>query len=208
MRSGDDVRPIGSRALLKPAVLLHQIWRRSYVLRHPDHPWLDPGAISFLGRHLSPSMRGLEWGSGRSTSWIAGRIGHLTSVEHDLFWYRRVLSKLKQAGIDNVDLRFIPYLEQDASGTEDYWGPNPYVAVVETFEPESLDVVLVDGLFRQNCAARVLSKISRGGFLIIDNYRLLPRLTDWGVPLGWPLVYSGRRRFRDTAVWRRPPDGP
>src|SRR5919108_1783395 len=88
--------------LRDPAVLIHQAWRRLYILRHPDHPWLDPAAIRYLEGALDRSMIGLEWGSGRSTRWFASRLKHLTSVEHDSSWHERVRDALTRHGVSNV----------------------------------------------------------------------------------------------------------
>ncbi len=71
--------------------------------KNPDHPWLTKQANSILSTLLKQTDEGLEWGSGRSTFWLAQRIKHLTSVEHDKEWYEAVSSKLKAANISNVN---------------------------------------------------------------------------------------------------------
>jgi hypothetical protein len=47
------------------------------------------GAVASLDARLSAAMRVLELGSGASTGWYAGRVGHITSVEPDPEWYER-----------------------------------------------------------------------------------------------------------------------
>lgn len=184
-----------------PGLIAHKVWRWAYTRRHPDHPWLSRRAIAFLDHELNDGMRMLEWGSGRSTGWFAARVQHVTSVEHDAAWHGRVREGLAAEGVSNVDLRQVPVSDGEAA---DHWAEHPYVMIVTEFADESLDVVLVDGLFRQNCVARVLPKISHGGLLAIDNARQLPALDDWRVPSDWELLVWSDRTYQDTAIWRRP----
>ena len=43
-------------------------------------------------------MVGVEWGSGRSTKWFAGKIRHLTSIEDNADWHAIVTKQLADAG--------------------------------------------------------------------------------------------------------------
>ena len=67
------------------------IWNRTalivYERANPGQPWLTPDMIKILDSWLCPADVGLEFGSGRSTSWFAARVKHLTSVEHNPEWY-------------------------------------------------------------------------------------------------------------------------
>ncbi len=183
--------------------LPHRIWRAAYNARHPGAPWLSPQAIRFLDDHLNVEMRGLEWGSGRSTVWLSKRVGALTSVEHNPQWYERVRAGLAEAGADHVELRLVEIPTDQAEREAQYW-ENPYVAVADAFADGSLDLVLVDGAYRQTCVAVALGKVKPGGLLVVDNTAHLPRLRDWGVPASWPIEVASARRFRDTTIWRRP----
>ena len=80
-----------------------EIWGK----RNPNAPWLTRDAIRLLDDYLEPSHVCLEWGSGRSTRWFAGRVAHITSVESDPSWYARVESVLSAARVSNVDHRLI-----------------------------------------------------------------------------------------------------
>jgi predicted O-methyltransferase YrrM len=44
-----------------------------------------------------------------------------------------------------------------------------YVAKANVFADESLDFCLVDGQHRDECAVRTVTKIRRGGLLVVDN---------------------------------------
>jgi predicted O-methyltransferase YrrM len=112
--------------------------------------------ISILSSLLRTTDKGLEWGSGRSTLWLARRVAHLTSVEHNPVWYERIKKKIKDRRMNNVTYLF----------RED---PESYIDVIESFPKSSLDFVLVDGGPRNICANRALEKIRLGGLLILDD---------------------------------------
>jgi predicted O-methyltransferase YrrM len=190
--------PAGLRALP------HRIWRALYNARHPGAPWLSPEAIEFLNANLSHDMRGLEWGSGRSTLWLGHRVAQLTSVEHNPEWHERVTAMLAEAAANNVELILVPIPSEQTERDAQYW-ENPYVAVADRFPDAGLDLVLVDGAYRQTCVAVGLAKVKPGGLLVVDNTAHLARLSDWGVPSDWPIMVQSARRFRDTTIWRRPP---
>ena len=108
---------------------------------HPDAPWLTPEAIRLLDSMLRPSDIGAEFGSGRSTLWLARRCAHLTSVEHDEAWYATVSATLAVEGITHVDYRCHPPDEPDELGDR-----SGYAQVAQFLSEESIDFALVDGL--------------------------------------------------------------
>jgi len=177
-KSGKSINALDMRALgnlihnWKPRYILNYtpryVLNRArlilYGLRYPDHPWLTQQANSLLSTLLKPTDVGLEWGSGKSTLWFAQRIKHLTSVEHDEAWYKTVLSKLKANNISNVN-----YILCKAAEGQEKPGGSSYVQVVNTFSKDALDFVLVDGIYRDVCANKVLEKIRPGGIIVLDN---------------------------------------
>ena len=106
---------------------------------HPDAPWLTREAIRLLDSMLRPSDIGAEFGSGRSTLWLARRCAQLTSVEHDSRWHSRVSTALVGEGITHVDYQCHPADQASARGDR-----STYAAVAKTFGDESLDFALVD----------------------------------------------------------------
>jgi len=174
--------------------------------------------VSLLGQILRPEDQGLEWGAGRSTPWLAGRLGSLTSVEHDPEWSLRVQGMLDRAGVaDGVRL----VLAEDGV---DERSDSRYVRVASEFADESLDFCLVDGMARDHCALRVLDKLRLGGILVIDNVNwYLPRhprsrapgsrsMSEGPATREWAEVSERLRAWRgiwttdgitDTALWIR-----
>lgn len=185
-----------------------------YAKRNPDAPWLTPAAVSILETLLLPTDVALEWGSGRSTAWIAKRVQHLTSVEDSREWFDRVSEKLWADGITNVDYRWkaLPSGGMHASDT-------PYVGVVDDFADEGVDFALVDGQGRAACATRVLPKLTPGGALVVDNIdwflerpsdaprELRTKTPDWDelvrAVAGWRMIWTSSG-VTSTVIWLKP----
>ena len=142
-----------------------------YERTHPDAPWLCPDAVKILDSWLRTTDRGVEWGTGRSTVWLAMRIAHLISVEHNPQWAQIVAKKLYDHGVTNskVDCKLFPDGKEEKADSD-------YVNVVRNIAPGSLDFCLVDGVSRVHCALACVEKLKLGGILIVDNAnRYIPR---------------------------------
>jgi predicted O-methyltransferase YrrM len=156
-----------------PRYIRARSWQALYQRAHPDAPWLTPEAVRLLDFMLRPGDIGAEFGSGRSTLWLAHRCAWLTSVEHDEAWHDKVSGTLARAGIANVDYQHHPADEPEVAGDR-----SAYARIAASFEPDSLDFALVDGQYRDYVALFLLAKIRLGGMLIVDNVNwYLPSLT-------------------------------
>jgi len=151
-----------------PRYLISRVVEKQYRRTHPDLPWLTQTANRMLDTLILPPDQGLEFGSGRSTLWFANRVNHLTSVEHNPEWYARVSTWLTEKSYQNVDYRLCPGKDH-AMNRNDL---PEYVQIVKDLPGNSLEFVLVDGIFRDACALLALEKLKPGGFLIIDNANL------------------------------------
>jgi predicted O-methyltransferase YrrM len=160
-----------------PAYLANRLRERFYRRMHPDLPWLSPQAIQVLSESLTRTDVGLEFGSGRSTLWLAQRVGFLTSIEHNPEWHRRISNRARQAGFTNLTCLLAAKEGEDSpkNGVRNAT-PNPaYARTAERFADGSLDFILVDGIYRDACANASLSKLRDGGLLILDDaHRYLP----------------------------------
>ena len=150
-----------------PRYVVDRLSVMAYEKRRPDDPWLVRGAVDVIDHLLRPTDTGLEWGSGRSTSWLAPRLGHLTSVEDSPEWASQVSDRIAK---DSLEER-VSYHLLSTEGDE----TSPYVRIVERFEDDSLDFCLVDGQLREHCTKAVLPKLKCGSLLVIDNF-------NWHVP--------------------------
>ncbi len=169
-----------------PRYIFDRLNTKAYERIYPDHPWLTKTANGILAFYLKDSDVGFEFGSGRSTLWLARRICLLTSVEHDRVWYARIRKQLEREGISNVKY----YLREEAKQNDQHAQSHAYTRVIEACEECSLDFVLIDGLYRDICAYSALTKLRPGGLVVIDN-------ADWFLPC----------RSRSPSS-RRPEDGP
>ncbi len=189
--------------LSQPVLAFHRVRYWCWEKLHPEYPWLCPGTIRFLGRHLTRSTRALEFGSGRSTVWLAGLIGHITSVEYDRRWFARVQALLEKKKFTNVDYRHLP-LEHPAMEPErpDYEPMPAYVRVADEFPRGSLDLVVVDGHYRTHCVRRAVPRLRPGGLLLVDDVNRWPSLDSLPVPAGWVVVDDSGNGMKRCVIWR------
>jgi predicted O-methyltransferase YrrM len=189
--------------LRHPDVLIARVRRALYDRRHPGEPWLSPRAIRFLEEQIQPSWVALEWGSGRSTAWFGARVARLTSVEHDDRWFTIVRRRLTAAGLTNVDLRHIPVEHPPHTPPDQITTVPAYVAVADDIADGSLDLAIVDGMYRPLCIMAAMPKLRSGGLLLVDDTTWLPGL-EAGPLAAWPVACDGREGVGSTIIWRKP----
>jgi len=143
------------RKFLSPRWVAARVGLAIYERRFPDVPWITRDAVRMLDDHLNATMTGFEWGSGNGTLWLLKRSKSLTSVEHHRAWSEAVKSKLEGAGIGNADYR--------------YENESTYCHVIDEFPDRHFDYIVVDGLFRDVAMSKSMSKLARGGWLVLDN---------------------------------------
>lgn len=190
--------------LKHPALTAKRMAYKVYEWLHPHEPWIAQGAVRFCERTLRTSMRGFEWGSGRSTTWFAKRLAHLVSVEHNEEWYEKVDKDILGQGVTNVDYRMVCLNHPLNDPTVAHYEVIPdYVNVINEFENESLDVVVVDGHYRQACILAAMPKLAHGGYLLLDNSNWLPK-NEWNVDSRWEVVHQSSNVMTETTVWQKP----
>lgn len=151
---------------LYPSYFWRFLVQRSFQRAHPEAPLIVANSVILLDNWLRPTDCGIEFGSGRSTSWLARRLTHLTTVEHDAHWYERVTQRIAERGLaDKVDYRLIPAAGDQMDEPKDH----PYAAIADEMADESLDFALVDGQMRLRCLERVIPKLKPGGLLVLDG---------------------------------------
>ncbi len=200
---------------LTPQFILARVGVILWERRNPKAPWLTAAAVNILAGWLRNDDIVFEWGSGRSTSWFAAYAGRLISVEHDSTWYRSVSGHLGDDGYTFVER----HLKETTESTRDE-SSEAYVAVIDLLD-DGHDLVLVDGLHRDECALRSVRKLRPGGLLVVDN-------ADWFISTasntpkanklmlrtdGWErfeMMVKGWRRIDttngvwDTVIWIKP----
>lgn len=204
-----------------PAYIFYRFQDVLYRKMNPDSPWLTPGAIDFLKSILQKEHCGLEYGSGRSTTWFATRVNQLVSVEHNPEWYERVSQAISLKRISNVAYYLHPKPTESNNISEII--ASPYVIASGELQSGSLDFALVDGVVRPACALRSISLLKQGGWLILDdanhylpgtsgapNSRKLsdgPLNEDWAAVQsalqGWNALWYGNG-IKETLIFQKP----
>ncbi|WP_373529163.1 class I SAM-dependent methyltransferase [Nostoc sp.] len=192
--------------LKRPKALLHRIKYWIWEKFHPNKPWMCPGTVKFCERYLTNSMSMLEFGSGRSSVWFGQRVANLTSIEDNPDWYQSVKTKIESANLANVDLRLIPLNHPSLQPEQEFYERCPnYVAVLDEFEEESLDFVIVDGHYRTNCTRKCLSKIKPSGYLLIDDTNMWNSLDLLKIPENWLIVNQSTNGIKTAVIWQKSP---
>jgi predicted O-methyltransferase YrrM len=119
-------------------------------------PWIPPAAIDYYENLLNEKSRVLEYGAGYSTLWLAQQgVAEVISLESDPEWYAALKDQLED--YPNVTLIF----------AEDYHEKN----YIPDREDHSFDVIMIDGIFRSKCLAKVLNSklLAEGGVIAYDD---------------------------------------
>ena len=223
----DNVKAIRERPEPKPRLVelayFFLPWWRSFqgqeTLNRHALPWLTFPAVQFLKRSIRPHWRVFEFGSGASTIFFGLRCKEIYSIEYDITWAEKVKVSLRELGMSNCRLRYIPPEAAQPAGVNTYcshfpgyehWSFEIYVKSIDEHPDGSLDLVLVDGRSREACIRHAISKVRAGGILILDN----TERSRYGeamqqIPKAWKrLVFpgpcAGAEFFTETTVWIAP----
>lgn len=165
--------------MLELPVTLATAGMRELIGWRQEVPWIPSGARSALARLLTPRACVLEFGSGMSTLWFARHARSVYSVEHDPEWAELVRRKAERRALRNIALHVF------RAGDPRYSTPDA--------DPESFDLVVVDGIQRPECAASAVRLVTPCGAIYIDN-------TDFGHQWSW---YSEAERTITEYATRR-----
>lgn len=135
-------------------------------------PWLVFSSTSFIAP-LVKGKRVFEFGSGMSTLWFADHCKEVVSVESNPEWAKLVAQKTR--GLNHAHLIY--------AGTK-----SDYLEAIER-AGGNFDVILIDGLYRNECVQIARSYLNPGGMVVVDN-------TD--VELG--LDQTTRETFADSQI--------
>lgn len=199
--------------LLRPILKLYQKhllkkWKGTPI------PWMTPAAIDVLHALLTKDMSGFEFGSGRSTLFIAPRVKELVSLEHDQHWFKNIEAELKSKKLSNVQyVHILP--ANDPSKTigypknnyENYIMPatpatcyTAYYSYIDQYPDASFDFIVVDGRARVECAQHAIPKLKPGGMLILDNAERLRYRAIHDLLKDWKKVFT-TSGITDTVFW-------
>lgn len=183
-----------------PRYVWNRLALKLHERNHPEHPWLTADAVHILEELLRPSDKVLEYGAGRSTTWFAKRARQVVSVEHSREWYEWVSAEIAKQQLKNVKLIHVPLTGADIDDPQTW---SRYVSGLRRWGPHSFDVILIDGLFRDQCALFSIDRLRSGGILVIDNANwYLPFKTHSPASVTSPRSSTWRSVQQELAGWR------
>lgn len=177
-------------------------------------PWITFGAIDFLVKIIKSDMIVFEFGSGGSTRFFAERVKELHSVESDEIWYSRVKANLSSFKNFNLVLRKgeecinqkMDFVGDEGMDSLNYF---KYSNEIMNYKDQYFDLIFIDGKARNQCILNSLSKLKKGGWLIVDNsnrksyFIKLDLIKDWEVFKSFgPALTS--KRFTQTTFYKKP----
>lgn len=114
-------------------------------------PWYTYPAIEYCNQLDASSLNIFEYGSGNSSLYWAHKGANVWCVEDDPAWYDTM--KGKSAQLRGISLR---------TTSEAYAS-----AIAEV--GQQFDIVIIDGVWRNECAAETLAYVRKEGLVILDN---------------------------------------
>ncbi len=116
-------------------------------------PWFSYPFIDFLLPRLTKNIILFEFGSGNSTLFFASKVKDVISIEHNKEWYQ-IVNSTKPSNVKLV--------QTESDSVNDY---------LEFFNKlkEKIDVIIVDGLHRNECLVNSINKLSENGVIILDD---------------------------------------
>ncbi|MBK4728710.1 class I SAM-dependent methyltransferase [Oxynema sp. CENA135] len=122
------------------------------ILEVPQIPYT---AAKTIQKYLHKNSIVLEFGSGRSTIWLAKQCATIYSVDDNEYWFNRVQEKLKLLSLNNVVYEFRPRILDYVNFPSDY--------------NLSFDLIFIDGTWRQKCLENSINQLNPGGIIYIDD---------------------------------------
>lgn len=114
-------------------------------------PWYTYPAIEYLDNIDFSDKVIFEFGSGNSSAYWARKSRFVYSVEHNKEWYKK--NKHEMAQNQAIEL---------CENEECYLDAMNKI-------PEKIDVIVIDGIYREKCAKLVHDHLAEDGIIILDN---------------------------------------
>lgn len=149
-----------------------------------EQPWITYDVIDFLKSKVNNTSIVFEYGGGGSTLFFVKRVHQVITTEHNEEWFQILSRAIKDKKYTNWVGSFKPGQKGDLIQTPDQANPDhyssdddhsigynykEYVTSIDTYPNNYFDFVLIDGRSRSSCIQHSISKIKKGGFLILDN---------------------------------------
>lgn len=114
-------------------------------------PWYTYPSIEYLDNIDFSDKIVFEYGSGNSSAYWARKAKLVFSVEHDKEWHKKISKNLTEN--QKIEL---------CENEKDYLDSIYKIS-------SKMDVIIIDGLYREKCAKLVKEHLTDGGIVILDN---------------------------------------
>ncbi len=118
-------------------------------------PWYTYPSYYFLKHKNFADKTVLEFGGGQSSIWWGAKAKQVITLEGDKEWYQLIKTQMP----NNVSLNYI-----DMTHREEF---NDLVEKV--ISSQTFDVIVIDGLYREEALDIAMQHISPSGVIIVDN---------------------------------------
>lgn len=155
---------------------LRSAFKMAAVAKNGDPiPWYTYPAIDFLKYRDYADRIILEFGGGQSSLWWAARARLVVTFEGEKKWY----DKIKMDMPDNMDLCYVSmeFRQRTVSKIIYELGQKAYSV---------FDVIIIDGLYREEMVQIALDFLSENGIIICDNAE----------------GYGFYEAFKESGLWR------
>ena len=189
-------------------------------------PWMTFQSATFLEHNLTRGCTVFEYGGGGSTLYFLDKGATVITVEHDQVWFEELNKQILEGNLSNnwIGLMAKPIIkpkEQESDSSDPdlytssdrefdmYWFRD-YVSSIDSYPDSSFDFVIIDGRSRPSCIKHSVSKVKRGGFLVLDNTerayylrKAIKYLDSFNVVLDKFGPTPGLPFFTKTTIWQR-----
>lgn len=121
-------------------------WRYLDTSNNLTCPWYTIGCLEWLNTLNLKNMSIFEYGCGISTMWWKDKTEKCAGVDDNLKWSNGCI---------------VPLLNDDTIDKKRY---------IESCLNEKYDIIIIDGIYRNECLLYALKCINNGGYLIWDNW--------------------------------------
>jgi hypothetical protein len=121
-------------------------WRYLDTSNNLMYPWYTFGCLEWLNTLDLSDMSVFEYGCGTSTLWWNSKVKKCKGVDNNLKWANGC---------------YVPLLEDGSIDKKKY---------TEACLGETYDIIIIDGIYRNECVPFALQSIKNGGYLIWDNW--------------------------------------
>lgn len=183
-----QVKQYKTKGLVKSPYKYFFRWRASLINGansvKDEKPWITFNAIDYLENYVNQNSEVFEFGGGGSTLFFLKKGATVFTVEHDQKWFE-ILGKViaeknytkwtgyfiepeKGKVVENPEKANPLHFYTDDEHYLNFHFKN-YATKIQEFPDNGFDVVLVDGRSRSACIYQSVSKIKKGGLLVLDN---------------------------------------